>query len=127
MIRLFGEVPLAPVSRLHIPVKWVVGNVAAAALCAALALLWFGVAFAAGDSPHPDESMTVTLFLWSIAVAVGILGAGLGSVLRHFPWLVILLTPILLGVIMRLPGDRDGFSMGLKLGSYASGVSLSAD
>ena len=108
---------LAPVSRLHIPVKWVAGNVATAALCVALALLWFGVAFAAGDSPRPDESMTATLFLWSIAVGVGILGVGLGSVLRHFPWLVILLTPFFLGMIMRPPGDRDGFSMGLKLGS----------
>ena len=124
MIRLFGEASKTPDTRLWAPLKSVFGNMVAAAFCAAVSFVWFGVAFAVGDSPLSDDSSTAKLFLWASVLVVAALGVVLGSVLRQLPWLAILLTPFFLGTIMRLSGGRDSFTMGLRLGCYISVVYL---
>ncbi len=124
MIRLFRDASQGPIGWLRLSAGSVFGNLLAAAICAALGFFWFGVAFAAGDLPRSDKSTTPYLFLWATILTVVIFGAVLGSVLKYLPWLAMILTPLFLGVLMALPGDRDGFAIGLQLGSYGSALYL---
>ena len=79
--------------------------------------------FVAGERPGPVPFSVETL-LWSAVVAVGALGVVCDVRANAFPWLAAFLTPVLSGLVMTLPGDRDGFSAGLWLGGATSAVFL---
>jgi hypothetical protein len=66
----------------------------------------------------------VEVFLLSMVIAVATLGIVLGARARFFPWLAAFLTPLFSGLIMTIPGDRDGFSTGLSLSGVTSAVFL---
>jgi hypothetical protein len=122
MISLFEQPPQAAPRRLRIPVKMVLGNVAAAAVSALAAFIWFAVAFAVGDVPSSASPIPAELFLLASVLAVVALGAVLDSVLKHFPWLAILMTPLLLFAIMSLSFGRDGRIISPRLGACISGL-----
>jgi len=96
-------------------------NLAAAVACVVCAMVYFGVDFAAGERPGPVP-LSVDVFLWSIVIAVAALGIVLGMRAASFPGLAALLIPLLSGAIMALPGVRDGFPFGPKLGSATPAV-----
>ena len=123
LTRLFDETSERPHDRLHFPVRMVLVNAAAAVACVVCALAYFAEAFAAGEFPGPVP-FYVEVFLWSMVIAVATLGILLGARARFFPWLAALLTPLFSGLIMTIPGDRDGFSTGLSLGGVTSAVFL---
>jgi hypothetical protein len=100
--------------------KAVAANLAGTAGCAALAFLYFGVAFATEGGPAPPG---VAAELWLIVAAVAMLGALLAGVARHFPWPVAFLTPLFLG-ILGSPSCPDCFWAFCKLGGMASVVFL---
>jgi len=97
-------------------------NTAASVACLVCSLAYFSVAFAVGDGPEQPMPLSVQVSLWSIVAVVATLGIAMGVWARSFPWLAALLTPLLSGLIMSIPGDRDGFSTGLMLGGLASAV-----
>jgi|SRR5579859_7682521 len=123
LTRLFDETSERPHDRLHFPVRIVLVNTTAALACVACALAYFLEAFAAGESAGPVP-FYVEVFLWSMVIAVATVGIVLGARARFFPWPAAFLTPLFSGLIMAIPGDRDGFSMGLSLGGVTSGVFL---
>jgi hypothetical protein len=123
LTRLFDETSERPHDRLHFPVRMVLVNAAAAVACVVCALAYFLEAFAAGESAGPVP-FYAEVFLWSMVIAVATLGIVLGARARFFPWLAAFLTPLFSGLIMTIPGDRDGFSMGLSLGGVTSAVFL---
>jgi hypothetical protein len=101
LIRLFGDVSQAPLSRFRILVGVVISNVAAAGLCPAFAFAFFGIGFAAEEA-NTSIPIAVTLVLRSIALAVVALGTAVGAALKSFPWTAVLLTPLLVGVMTKL-------------------------
>ena len=121
--RLFDEASERPPAIPHFLVRMVLVNSVTAVACVVCTMVYFGVGFAAGDGPGPVP-FSVDVFLWSIVIAVAALGIVLGMRAKFFPWLAAFLTPLLSGVVMALPGDRDGFSFGLGLGSATSAVLL---
>lgn len=121
---LFDETSERPPAPSQFLVRMVLVNSVAAVACVVCAMVYFGVGFAAGDGPGPVP-FSVDVFLWSIVIAVAALGIVLGMRAKFFPWLAAFLIPLLSGVIMTLPGGgRDGFSIGLRLGSATSAVLL---
>jgi len=123
LTRLFDETSEQPHDRLHFPVRMILVNAAAAVACVVCALAYFGEAFAAEEFPGPLP-FYVAVFLWSMVISVATLGIVLGARARFFPWLAAFLTPLLSGLIMTIPGDRDGFSTGLSFGGVTSAVFL---
>lgn len=100
--------------------KMVAINTAAALGCVGCAFLWFGGAFAAEES-RATLSPEAALFLYSIASIIAMLGFAVLLITKKFPWIAVVLTPLLMVTIMGFQPDRD-IGLGLQLGCYASCV-----
>ena len=124
MISLFRNVPQVPISMSQLSlIRMVIGNVICAGICALLAFVWLGVAFTAGEyALGSGETIVPNLILWASILALVIVGVIQGCILKHLPWLAVVLTPFFLGLINKLPGEPDGFAMGLRFGSYISAL-----
>src|SRR5260370_34987369 len=123
VIRLFDVTLPHGRSRFHVPVRTLAVNLGLAVCCALLGIAYFAVSFAAGEVDRPTPFGSV-VFLWSMGFAVAALGAVVSATLKRFPWIAVFLTPLLLGLMMTLPGDPDGFSLGLRMGCITSAVFL---
>ena len=75
--RLFDETSEGPPGPSPFLVRMVLVNSVAAVACVVCAMVYFGVAFAAGDGPGPVP-FSVDVILWSIVIAVAALGIVLG-------------------------------------------------
>jgi hypothetical protein len=110
------------VRHMSTPVRTIAINSAAAGACAGLALLWFGVAFAAEDA-HAEDRVSTKLVLSLIALIIVLLGVGTRAASKRFPWLAATLTPLIVGGIMGLQPDREVY-LGLQLGACAAAAFL---
>lgn len=114
MLHLFEATPRR--NRLERAAKAVGVNLAAAAACAILAFLDFGVAFAAEESGHPLP-VSVLAFLWATVLGVAALGCWGGWRWSRLPWLVVALTPLLMTAVFWRFGDPP---LAFRFGGSAS-------
>ncbi len=98
-------------------------DIAGAVICTFLAMVYFAVGFAAGESPEP-ESVGVRVFLWMVPLAAVAVGVALALISRSFPWLTALLTPAFVGMFFASMMGFQGFVIGFKFGGIASGLFL---
>ena len=122
MIRIFEDATPRRADWLRLAAKTAASSFATAAACALLGFLYLCVAFPAGEFPGPMPVIVIALlFLLAAGVAaLGCFSVGRG---RPFPWLVVVLTPLILGAVFSLLGDHDS-SFGFTLGGMASAVFL---
>jgi hypothetical protein len=119
VITLFGRAPKEPPAWVGGLAEMVAINVAATIVCSALACLSFFGALSQIDAPEiPTE---IWVFFSLLALGVAVAGAALGAAARSFPWPSVFLTPLFLGAIMGQLGG-GGFSGGIRLGAFTSGV-----
>jgi len=119
MIRIF-DTKLMGASRFDGVGRTIGLNLAIASGAAILALVYFAVGFAAGDSPRPIPP-SVVVFLCVVAAGIVGLGIWFGWRLANFPWPAVAFTVALLGAFFALLGEGGA---GLQFGVLTSAVLL---